>query len=114
MQTSSPVLKATLHPPFSWNLFLNPFLETGLPVPLDKPSVRSYLRASDAVWNGIKLLGLTHRFWDQFHPQFPKGEYEAASFLKSYVVALPIHQYISDSSLGLMRDALRAWTESEH
>lgn len=54
-----PAFKATPHPPFSWELMLKPAFGARMPAPLDRPTTEFYFRASNAIWNGIKLLKLS-------------------------------------------------------
>lgn len=50
--------KVTAHPPFSWQPFLKWGLGGRMPAPLDQSRVWFYYRASNAIWNGLKLLSL--------------------------------------------------------
>jgi len=47
------------HPYFSFQFFSGRGPGNSMPAPLDRPSVRFYLRASNAIWNAVKLLGLS-------------------------------------------------------
>jgi hypothetical protein len=65
-----PAFKATPHPPFSWKLMLKPAFGGKMPAPLDRPTTQFYFRASNAIWNGIKLLKLSpddHILFPSYH-----------------------------------------------
>ena len=49
------------------------------------------------------------RIWERYHSHFPKGEFSDATFLKSHVVALPVHQHLRRSDIDLICDSLLQW-----
>lgn len=51
----------------------------------------------------------TPRLWERHHCQFPKEEYPDATFLKSHVVALPVHQYLRRVDIELICDSVLEW-----
>lgn len=56
----------------------------------------------------FEALGiLAYRFWDEWHPEFPAAEYDEAAYLKSHVVALPVHQALSSSDVDRICEGLR-------
>jgi len=49
------------------------------------------------------------RIWNRCHPHFRQQEFPDAAFLKSHVVALPVHQHLRRSDLDLIGDTLMEW-----
>lgn len=72
-----------------------------LPVVLhDAPSLHEHLAG-----RGIG----TELFWSEFHPDFPAEEFPDATFLKTHVLALPIHQDLDDHALERVAAAIQEW-----
>ncbi len=51
----------------------------------------------------------TELFWSEFHPACPAGDFPDATFLKTHVLALPIHQDLDSPALEHVVAAIRAW-----
>jgi dTDP-4-amino-4,6-dideoxygalactose transaminase len=50
-------------------------------------------------------------FWKHFHDQFPKEHFPDAKFLKTHILALPVHQDLDRDELQYIVRALRAFRE---
>jgi perosamine synthetase len=73
-----------------------------LPVVVDEPvSLRRHLES-----DGIA----TELFWSDFHPAFPAKEFPDSTYLKTHVVALPVHQDLDPGQLARVADAVRRWS----
>jgi perosamine synthetase len=48
-------------------------------------------------------------FWCEFHPAFPAAEFPESTYLKTHVVALPIHQDLDAHLLQHVAAVVRAW-----
>lgn len=64
--------------------------------------------------NYMQSQGVNTRLWERHHPQFPSEEHADATFLKSHVVALPVHQCLRRSDIELMCKSLLAWEREEN
>lgn len=51
-------------------------------------------------------------FWCEFHPAFPADEFPESTYLKTHVVALPIHQDLDAHLLEHVVDVVRAWART--
>ena len=49
-------------------------------------------------------------FWSDFHPAFPAQEFQESTYLKTRVVALPIHQDLDQELLPRVADIVRRWS----
>jgi perosamine synthetase len=50
--------------------------------------------------------------WPHVHPAFRASEFPAAAYLKSHVVALPVHQDLTDGDLAHMSSVLSDWVNT--
>jgi perosamine synthetase len=88
---------------------LYPTLPTGacpLTFPLVVDDPRSLLRALEA-----DRIAAEH-FWSDFHPAFPADEFADSTYLKTHVVAVPIHQDLDPNLLARVVDTVRRWSRS--
>ena len=56
--------------------------------------------------NGIEA----ELFWSDFHPAFPAQEFQESTYLKTHVVALPIHQDLDQDLLARVAEVVRRWS----
>jgi len=56
-------------------------------------------------------IGADH-FWNEFHPAFPAAEFPESTYLKTHVVALPIHQDLDPSVVARIAEVVRRWSQS--
>lgn len=49
-------------------------------------------------------------FWSDFHPAFPAHEFPDSTYLKTHVVAVPIHQDLDPDLLTRVVDVVRSWS----
>lgn len=59
---------------------------------------------------GIEVLG---RFWDSFHPAFPRERFPEATQLKEHVLTLPVHQDLTPAAVDYVIAAVNSWREEE-
>ena len=52
------------------------------------------------------------RFWRELHPSFPRDEFPDETYLRAHVVALPVHQHLSESGRLRICEALESWDRS--
>jgi perosamine synthetase len=56
-------------------------------------------------------IGADH-FWNEFHPAFPADEFPESTYLKTHVVALPIHQDLDPPVVARVAEVVRRWSQS--
>jgi perosamine synthetase len=56
-------------------------------------------------------IGADH-YWNEFHPAFPAKEFPESTYLKTHVVALPIHQDLDPPVVVRMAEVVRRWSRS--
>ncbi len=86
---------------------LHPILPPGtcpLRLPLVAEEPLSLLRHLET--NGIEA----ELFWSDFHPAFPAQEFQESTYLKTHVVALPIHQDLDQDLLARVAEVVRRWS----
>jgi dTDP-4-amino-4,6-dideoxygalactose transaminase len=49
------------------------------------------------------------RMWREVHPLFPQDEFAEEAYLRSHVVALPIHQHLDTNMQTMLTEALKVW-----
>lgn len=55
-------------------------------------------------------IGADH-YWNEFHPAFPADEFPESTYLKTHVVALPIHQDLDPPVVARVAEVVRRWAQ---